>query len=63
MDAREARERLEMVDDILKQREREQGWSCRELGVSLMGIGLGAGILNVGFQFGSLGGQSMRIWR
>lgn len=53
MDAREAREHLEMVDAILREGERDGGsWACRELGLTLVGFGLGAGLLNVAYQLG-----------
>lgn len=52
MDAREAREHLEMVDEILKRGDRSD-WSCRELGITLIGFGCGAAVLNLAYQLGS----------
>lgn len=53
MDSREAREHLEMVDEILRQGERNRSWSCKELGVSLCAIGAGAALINLAQQLGS----------
>lgn len=53
MDAREARDHLQMVDDILKHAE-DAGWACREMGVTLIGFGIGAALLNLAYQ-GSVG--------
>src|SRR5579863_2357598 len=62
MDAREAREHLEMVDAILRRGESETGgWACRELGMTLVGFGLGAGLLNIAYQVGTNQNPDARI--
>ena len=61
MDSREAREHLEMVDEILRQGERSRSWSCKELGVSLCAIGAGAALINLAQQLGSLGTADARL--
>lgn len=53
MDAREAREHLEMVDEIIRRGE-QTGWSGRELGITLILFGLGAALLDVAYQNGSV---------
>lgn len=53
MDAREAREHLEMVDEIIRRGEESRGWDCRQLGVTLVLFGTGAAVLDVAYQIGS----------
>ena len=61
MDSREAREHLEMVDEILRQGERSRSWSCKELGISLCAIGAGAALINLAEQLGSPGTPDARL--
>jgi hypothetical protein len=42
-----------MVDQILRQAEGGGSWACPEMGVNLVGFGLGAGLLNLAYQFSS----------
>ena len=60
MDAREAREHLEMVDDILR-RGSGTSYTGQAMGGSLVGIGLGAGLMNLAFQAGGGQGADARL--
>ncbi|HZT12770.1 MAG TPA: hypothetical protein VFA29_08200 [Candidatus Baltobacteraceae bacterium] len=52
MEASEAREHLEMVDAIIRAGE-SPGWASRQLGVTLVLFGLGAGLLDLAHQIGN----------
>lgn len=52
MEASEAREHLEMVDAIIRAGE-SPAWASRQLGVTLVLFGLGAGLLDLAYQMGT----------